>query len=131
MMALDCTRKPASLGFANHLDHISVSKLIDKNLVTDIHLAGGIVQAKLFENARRRNSTACLLKVAAHRLSNVFQLDRFLVDEAHLHGVVTISSGRSFLLHHDTWSSLNHGDGRDHAVSRKNLRHANFSSDDS
>src|ERR1700741_3705073 len=130
-MTLDRTCEPTSLGLANYFNHIAVSKLIDQHFLADIHLAVGTVQAKLFKNAGRRNSATGLFKVAAHRLGHVLQLDGLFVDESYLHRVVTISSGCSFLLHHDTGTSLNHGDWRNHAVRRKDLRHANFSSDDS
>src|SRR6185503_8349537 len=128
MMALDGARKPAPFRLAHYLDHVTISKLIDKNLVPDIHLAGGIVQAKLFQNTRWRNAATGLLKVTAHWLGDVLELDGLFVDEADLHSVVTISTSRRFLLHHHAGAGLNDGDGCNHAVGRKNLRHANFSS---
>src|SRR2546421_385373 len=131
MVALDGAGKSAPLRLADHVDQVSVGKLIDKNLVAHIHLAGGFIQAKFFKNAGRRNSTTCLLKVSPHRLGDVLQFRRSLINQADLHRVITISPGRRLLLYYDAWSSLDDRHRCNSAIRRENLRHADFSSDDS
>ena len=94
-------------------------------------LSSDAVKTKLFQDPRRRNAAAGLFEVAAHRLGNVLQLDRLIVDQAELHGVVTVRAAGRFLLHDDARPSLDDRHRSYRAVRREDLRHADFSSDDS
>jgi hypothetical protein len=69
--------------------------------------------------------------VAAHGLINVLQLDGLVFDKAKLNSVVAVFSASRLLLHHDARPGLNDSHRRDRSIGCEQLRHPNFSSDDS
>src|SRR5256885_10720516 len=126
-MTLDSAGEAATFRATDDVDHLTVGKLIDEHLVAHVRAVWGAEQTKLFENPRRRNAAAGLLEMTAHWLGDVLQSYWFLVHQTELHGIVTVRTCRSFLLHHDAWTSLDDGHWCDRAVLRKDLRHADFS----
>src|SRR6476620_12483202 len=90
IVTLDCACESPTFGSTNHVNHLAVSKLINQHLVTNV---GAIVrrgQSKFFKNTCRRNSTASLLEVAAHRLGDVSQLQRLIIYQPELHCIVAV-----------------------------------------
>src|SRR5687767_1474808 len=131
MVPLDCARKTAALRPANYFNQIAVSKLVYQDLVADICGIRALVQTKLFQNSRGRGAASSLLEVTAHRLCHILQLERLLIDQAQLDCVIAVWTGGGLLLHNDARTRLNNRHGRNRAVRSENLRHANFSTDDS
>src|ERR1043165_7826604 len=129
-MTLDRAGKTATLRTPDHVNHFAVSKLIDKHFVADIHAVAAFAHTKLFQDSRRGNAATSLLEVPAHRLGHILQLQWLLIHQTELHRVVSVRTGGRFLLHHDTWASFDYRHWRHRAVRRKDLRHADFSSDD-
>src|SRR5205814_9757979 len=81
--------------------------------------------------SRGRIPTARLLKVPAHWLVDRLHCDAPLFNQSALHRVVTILAAGGFFLHHHARTCFDDGHGRDCAIRRKQLRHANFLADDS
>src|SRR6185369_11145809 len=113
VVTLDRTRETTTFRTPNHVDHLAVRKLIDKNFVADVCAVARVEQTKLLQDPGGRNAAAGLLEVLAHRLRDVLQLQRSLVNEPELHGVVTVWTSSTFLLHDDTWAGFDHSHWRD------------------
>src|SRR5687767_2483276 len=131
VMTLNSAGEPSALGPPNNLDGITVGELVHQNLVTDIGCVFRILETKLFQNSGRRRATPRLFKVTTHWLSHVFQLHRLFVDQAQLHGVVAIGSSRRLLLHNHAGTRFDHSYRCNRSVSSEELRHTDFSTDDS
>src|ERR1041384_7823838 len=129
-MTLDRAGKTPALRTPDHVNHLAVRKLIDQHLVADVHPVAAFVQTELFEDSRRGNATASFLEVPAHRLADILQLRWLLIHQNELHRLVSVRNGCRLLFHDDTWASLDYRHWRHCAVRRKDLRHADFSSDD-
>src|SRR4051812_45916284 len=120
-MTLDGAGKTAPLRTSNHVHHFAVRKLIDQHFVADIRAVARLRQTELFQDSRRRNAATSFLKVPAHRFAYILQLQWLLTHQTELHRIVTVRTGCGFLLHDDTWASLDYRHWRHRAVRRKDL----------
>src|SRR4030095_6168277 len=130
-MSLNGAGESTTFRLSDNINDFAVSELIDKYLSAYVGTVVSIQKAKLPKNASRRHASASLLKVSAHRLADVLQFRWFVVNESQVHCVGTLAPSRIFLLPHNARSCLNNCDRGNRAISRKDLRHADFSSDDS
>src|SRR5687767_193950 len=125
-MALDHALEAVALAGADDVDALALVEDRDQHLVAGLRRFGALRDAHLALHARRRHIG--LLVVAGRRLGGAAR--RILLDEAQLHGFVTVDL-RRLRLHHDARSRLQHGGGLERAVLEEQLRHPDFLTDDS
>src|SRR5829696_6595275 len=129
-MTFDRSGEPSPFRFADDLDLVAVREDVDLYLVTDrrFRLTG---QTDLFQDPGRWNTAAGLFEMSAKRLRHVLQTNRAVLDEAELDGIIAITSGGAFHLDDNTRSRFDDGHRRYRSVLREDLRHSDFSSNDS
>jgi hypothetical protein len=69
--------------------------------------------------------------MSTQRLRNVLQTDRIVFDKTELNCVVTVTACRALCLDDDTRSRFDDSDRRYRSVFREDLRHSDFSTNDS
>src|SRR5262245_3207903 len=117
MMPFDETGKATPLARADDMHQLVYGKNIDHDLIAGIRSLFTL-NGNFASETRRRDIR--FFEMTRHRLGDALRLDE--LDEAELHGIVSILLLRLFL-HDDTRACLNDRDRNDSAVSLQQLCH--------